>query len=64
MTTRGKQSSTNSANEAWLIRNCPFAYTSEVVGRRWRPAPAYSDFLTRFQEANEAMGVYNEDTGP
>lgn len=38
MTTRRKESSTNSANEAWLLRNCPFAYTLEHIGRRWRPA--------------------------
>ncbi len=35
---RRKQSSTNYANEAWLVRNCPFAYTLAQMGRRWRPA--------------------------
>lgn len=33
-----KESSSHAANEAWLVRNCPFSYTLAQLGRRWRPA--------------------------
>ncbi len=47
-----KENSTNSQNEANIIRNCGMAYALSVIGGRWKPAILFS-LLTGTMRYNE-----------
>ncbi len=47
-----KENSTNSQNEANIIRNCGMAYALSVIGGRWKPAILFN-LLTGTMRYNE-----------